>query len=420
MRNPSALAPDAVEDDDVTLEADSIGKRGQQAKRNAVNIDGYQSDSSNEGFDARADAKAKASKRAEKSKDEEQDDMFADMDEGFADGDEDEAKDGKRKKKNVRFLDANDIEGQADYSKTGGHVSMRQSTAEDYQDRDLEDAASQSSSSESEVGDEARAALDEELDEEVGAGAKKKHAPRLDAFNLNAEQEGGRFDEQYNYVRQTADPNAVYDTWMEGVSKREMRRAREAHDKREQERREKIKEDDAKDSADILKSLISNMEIGETVLEALARLGKGREKKKPKWQSKTKRQKQVEMDVDREPAEEDPAEQQRKEAVEAITDAADLLLSRGEAEIYDRDRELLVRRYQQETGEEWKDPEEDAQEDDDEQWEYRWPGAEEVHGPYNSANMEAWSNAGYFGAGVEFRIAGDETVQWSSSAPFLK
>src|SRR5271155_5753265 len=58
VRNPSALAPDALEDDAI-LDADVIGSRGQQVRRNAVNIDGYDSDSDNGGFNARANAKAR-------------------------------------------------------------------------------------------------------------------------------------------------------------------------------------------------------------------------------------------------------------------------------------------------------------------------------------------------------------------------
>ena len=417
MRNPSALAPDAVDTDDVTLETDSIGRRGQQAKRNAVNIDGYGSDSSNEGFKARADAKAKTT---QKSKDEEQDDMFAELE--APDGDDEEGADGKAKKKNVRFLDAAEIEGQAEYSTGGGHVSFDPAATEEYNPDErgfarYEKERAHDSSSESDVGDETRAGLDAELDEELGAGGKKKHAPKLDAFNLRDEQEGGKFDEQGNYVRQAVDPDAVHDVWLEGVSKREMRRAKEAHAKREAERREKDRADDAKETADVLRNLIANMEIGETILEALARLGKGREKKKPKWQNQTKRKRQIEMDVD-EPAEEDPAEKQRREAVEAITDAADLLLSRGEAEIYDTDRELLIRRYRQETGEDWEDPEDGEEEEDGRRWEYRWSGAEEVHGPYDRATMRAWSNAGYFGAGVEFRVVGDQGGKWSATEGF--
>src|SRR5882757_2461345 len=78
LRNPSALAPDELEDDAI-LDADEIGRRGQGVRRNAVNLDGYQSDSENEGFDARVEAKAKAKRRQQKEQGGgDDDDMFAD------------------------------------------------------------------------------------------------------------------------------------------------------------------------------------------------------------------------------------------------------------------------------------------------------------------------------------------------------
>ncbi|KAL8636588.1 MAG: hypothetical protein Q9228_006031 [Teloschistes exilis] len=439
VRNPSALAPDAPEEDAV-LEADEIGKRGQQTKRNAVNIDGYESDSSNEGFTARADAKAKDAEKSGKggagSKEEEDNDMFADLEEDQKDGDEDEelAGEGKKQKKNVRFLEEDEIEGQVAGSKSGGHVSadfslngrgpagQRNGRRKD-QDREVE------SSSESDVGDEERADVGEDIDEEIGAGGKKEHAPKLDAFNMKSEQEEGRFDAQGNYVRKAADPDAVHDSWLEGVSKKDMKKAKEAADKRDEERRQKNIEADSIVTSDILKTLIPQLEKGETVLEALARLGRGKEKKKPKWQTKHKDKRNGEdaMDVDVEKAPEDPAETRRKNAVEAITDAADRLLTRGQVEVYDTEREMLVRQYSRDTGEAWVDsPSEESEVDgvhdvqEKRQWEYRWMDGRDggqVNGPYDGPMMVAWNDAGYFGEGVEFRRA--DGGDWSRSVDFI-
>ena len=71
------------------------------------------------------------------------------------------------------------------------------------------------------------------------------------------------------------------------------------------------------------------------MLESLARLGRGKEKRKPKWQNKNKRKGDDAMDVDHDKAPEDPAETRRREAVETITGAADQLLTRGQTDIYD-------------------------------------------------------------------------------------
>lgn len=450
VRNPSALAPDALEEDAV-LEADEIGKRGQQTKRSAVNIDGYDSDSSNEGFDARADAKAKGAGKngtvGPGSRKEEENDMFADLDEDLGDGDEDEeiAAEGKKKKKNVRFLDVEEIEGQVAGSKSGGHVSADFSLngvgggLNGNGGRMARDKGTESSS-ESDVEEEERADLMGQVDEEVGAGGKKEHAPRLDAFNMKSEQEEGRFDDQGNFVRKAADPDAVHDSWLEGVSKKEMKKAKEAADKRDEERRQKIIEDDAVLTSDVLKSLIPYLERGETVLEALARLGRAKDKKKPKWQNKNKRKRNAEhdgtMDVDAagndKPDEEAAAaETRRREAVEGITGAADQLLGRGQPEIYDAERESLIRMYARETGEDWVDvrpavastaPDDNGPLGDSRQWEYRWSDARdggESHGPYDGPTMVSWSEAGYFGDGVEFRRVGQGGGAWSRSVDFI-
>ena len=293
VRNPSALAPDAPEEDAV-LEADVIGGSGAGIKRNAVNLDGYDSDSDNEGFDARAEERGKQRKGEvnlfqqlesyengsgaknganAKSEMEEDADMFADMDEEFADGDEDEdtIRTG-RKDKTVTFLEEDEIEGQVANSKSGGHISSN--FALDPKGKLSSHAMDDRESSDDEE-DAALAAQEEDIDEEVGAGGLKRNAPKVDAFNMKAEQEEGRFDAAGNFVRKAADPDAVHDSWLEGVSKKDMKKAAEAHEKREAERRQKRLEDDAMLTSDILRTLILRLEKGESVLEALARLGKG-------------------------------------------------------------------------------------------------------------------------------------------------
>ena len=432
LRNPSALAPDAPEDD-VTLDADVIGSRGQQVRRNAVNIDGYDSDSDNEGFDGKAAARARA--REDHSKAEEVGDMFVDLEDEFKDGDNSEGdvtQQGVGKKKAVRFLEADEIEGQVLNSKSGGHVSanFHASRSANGIARGLEQSHAETqeieSSSESEVDDETRAATGEKIDDELGAGAKKKHAPKLDAFNMRNEQDEGRFDDQGNFVRKAADPDAVHDSWLEGLSKKDMRKAKEAADKREEERRRADLQKDSVLTSDALKTLIPLLDKGETVLEALARLGKGREKK-PRWQTKNKNRRKQDSEMkDAELEEDDQAETTRKAAVESITEAADLILGRDHPEIYDAERELLMRLYRRETGEEWADGavQEEEKFDRDPRpnmWEYRWSDARDggqIHGPYEGSMMEQWNDAGYFGVGVEFKRAG-VPGEWSQVVDFL-
>ncbi|KIW92949.1 uncharacterized protein Z519_06798 [Cladophialophora bantiana CBS 173.52] len=425
VRNPSALAPDALEEDAI-LEADVIGTRGQQVKRGAVNIDGYESDSDNDNFEARADRKAKANARAEKSKVEDENDMFADLEEDFRDDSDGGAGRRSGKKKAVRFIDEDEIEGQIQSSKSGGHVSADFSLNGRGKGKAKEEDDEVESSSESEVDDETRASTGE-LDPELGAGSKKSHAPKLDAFNMRTEQEEGRFDDQGNYVRKAADPDAIHDIWLEGMSKKEMKRAREAADKREEERRKRDLEEDAKSTGDVLAELISLLERGETVLEALARLAKAKDKK-PKRQPRSKHKKQN-GELEGHPTADETAEKARKAKVEKISGAAAILLGRGQAEVYDTERELLIRQYRRETGNDWNNPpqpedlDSHAHADDSmvQLWEYRWTDARDggaINGPFDGPTMKQWNDAGYFGEGVEFRKKHGGGGDWTRVAEF--
>ncbi|KAF7879878.1 uncharacterized protein EAF02_008048 [Botrytis sinoallii] len=444
LRNPSALVADEPEEDAV-LDADVIGSRGTGTKRGAVNIDGYDSDSDNEGFDARADERAKGKKGevnlAEaldgyskekpgatngKTDMEEDADMFADLEDEFADGDEDESELKARKKgKEVRFLKEDEIEGQVLGSKSGGHVSGN--FALDPKGKLSTHAMDDQESSDDEE-DAVLAAQEEDVDEEVGAGGLKRNAPKVDAFNMKAEQEEGKFDANGNFVRNAADRDAVHDTWLEGISKKDMKKAAEAHEKREEERRQKRLEDDAMLLSDILRTLILRLDKAETVLEALARLGKSQVKTKkiPKWKLKKQTQKDDSMDVDAEKIE-DPEQTRIRDAINAITGAADQLLIRGQMDVYEQEREMLIRQYRRETGEDWEEPSEEVAMNEEngpaptKMWEYRWTDGRDgaaKQGPFDGPTMVAWQDAGYFGEGVEFKRVGQED-NWSRVADFV-
>ncbi|KAL4797422.1 hypothetical protein BDV19DRAFT_45238 [Aspergillus venezuelensis] len=410
LRNPSTLAPDAI-DDDAVLDADEIGRRGQQVRRKAVNLDGYESDSDNEGFDARTSKKAKQEEAKQEADD---DDMFAELQEDFGEEEVDGDTALHKNKKNVRFLRDDEIEGQVASSKSGRTLRVDLSQGGDQVNIDEDD-------SESDIAEEDRAKVETGIDEELGAGSNKKHAPLLDAFNMRTEQEEGRFDEQGNYVRKAADPDAVHDSWLEGVSKKDIRLAKEAADKRETERKEKDRATDSILTSDALKSLIMQLQRGETALDALARIGKGAPKK-PKWRTKKNKKKGDEYT---DMAEDDPRETARKQAIETVTEAADILMARGQPEIYDTEREILTRQYRRETGEDWVDPPQDGDavtgDDGPAMWEYRWYDARDggdIHGPYDGPTMESWKGAGYFGEGVEFKKVGD-TGDWNSNVNFV-
>ncbi|CZR38617.1 uncharacterized protein FPRO_06192 [Fusarium proliferatum ET1] len=424
VRNPSTLAPDAREEDAI-LDADVIGVSG-ATKRGAVNIDGYDSDSDNETFNARAENRKRGkvdllaqldnydatnpdpAAPGTAAGDDDDDDMFAADDAG---GEKEVPEEGDfdkngRKKDRVRFLDADKIEGVENTSRDKGGIRLDDESSDDEADVDL-------------------AIQEEGIDEEVGAGGLKKNAPKVEAFNLKQEMEEGQFDQDGNYVRKGGDPDAVHDNWLEGLSKKEMRKAAAAHEKREAEARKQRLEDDEVLVSDLLKTLILNLERAETPLEALARLGKKQTKPKkiPKWKLKKMNKGAEGMEVDGGENIEDVEQKKIKASIDAITEAADKLLSRDHEEIYEQERELLVREYRKETGEDWVEPEA-SQTNQDEQaavkpgtmWEFRWidgRDGNDSQGPYDGATMKAWKDAGYFPEGaVEFRAV-KEGHEWS-------
>lgn len=431
VRNPSTLAPDAREDDAI-LDADVIGGSA-ATKRGAVNLDGYDSDSDNETFNARAesrkrgnvnileqldnyDATSSGAAPGAAAGDDDDDDMFAADDdepkEAPEDGDFD--KNGRKKDK-VRFLDDDQIVGQEQASRDKDQIRIdNEASSDDEEDVDL-------------------AIQEEGVDEEVGAGGLKKNAPKVEAFNLKQEMEEGQFDQDGNYVRKGGDPDAVHDSWLEGLSKKEMKKAAAAHEKREAEARKRRLDEDEVLVSDLLKTLILNLDRTETPLEALARLGKKQTKPKkiPKWKLKKMNKGAEGMDVDGGADSQDAEQQRIKASINAITDAADKLLSRDHEEIYDQERELLVREYRRETGEDWVEPEA-AEADRDQEgegegqetavkpgtmWEFRWVDGRDggaSQGPYDGATMKAWQDAGYFPEdAVEFRVV-EEGREWRS------
>lgn len=379
-RNPSTLAAEEDEEDAV-LDIDEIGKRGRHTKRKAVQIEGYDSDSDQDNFNARAAAKAKADKEAQTGGDI---DMFADAAKDGEDEDVENISHRKKKDKEVRFLNEDEIEGQEQNSKAGGHVGS-------IADPDEDEAESSSESGD----DEDRDHVPESLDKELGAGAKKKHAPRLDAFNMRNESEEGRFDEHGNFVRKAADPDAKYDEWLVGISKKDMKKAAEAKAKREEENRKKAMAADAVLTSEHLKTVLTHVRKGETPAEAFARLQEGR------------------LGIQRRPS--TSANQNTAnltQVIDELSEAITQLIGRGQTNAFEDERERFARRYKEETGDDWID--------DPEQWEFRWATDSEgkVYGPHSSEEMQAWKDEYYFDDyAAQFRRVGDE--KWSWKAEFL-
>lgn len=209
---------------------DAMHKRKRQVKN-----EGYDSDSSDDGEGV------VLSRRKGAEGEDEEEDMFA---VGEKEEKEKEEQGGKKKEE---FLRLGDIEGQEFENKSG-------SESEDSSD-------------------------DEEPEDEDDAERRKKAGMgfELSSFNMREEMEEGKFSADGTYVR-SFDPHGVHDKWMDGVDEKEMKmaRRRKRHQDRLQKEKQKAEEKELEESGGksaMELQLVGMLKKGETIMEALQRLG---------------------------------------------------------------------------------------------------------------------------------------------------
>jgi CD2 antigen cytoplasmic tail-binding protein 2 len=290
----------------------------------------------------------------------------ADLDDMFADDTPEDSKATGDKKKKTRFLSMNEIEGQEMSSR--GHDSDSEGEGE----------------------------------------------PKIMAFNMKEDLEEGEFDEEGNYIRNKVDPNAFHDKWLQGLSKRDIAKAKAAQEK--QERTEQLKEADVlsnvpQDKTGVFRALIDLLQPGENVRDALVRLG-GSAKKIPAWKAKKMQQKNG-------AATEPTAEEVEKLAIiDRITALADQMMALGDFGIYDETYEAMLRHLRRSGSVpvDWIPGETKGV-----TWEYRWAGsgdAGEVYGPFSSTQMQEWQAQGFFSNGIEAKKVGSEDAFTAVSENF--
>ncbi|KAH9854229.1 hypothetical protein C2E23DRAFT_727171 [Lenzites betulinus] len=354
------------EEVDAQLENPSARRKGR------VNTEGYESDSSDDGEGVVNSRKPGAAP-------DEDEDMFA-----MGEKEEKEEKENGKKKKE-EFLRLGDIEGQEFADGSGG-----EDESEDEEPEDEDDAIRRS---------------------KAGMGFE------LSSFNMREEMEEGKFASDGTYVR-TFDPHAVHDRWMEGMDEKEIKKARKQH--RAQERLQKqlqeaeereLQELGGKDH--IEQQLVGMLKKGETVLEALQRLGQKAKKNAPAAKKRPNNKTKSDpvagaMDVDAVP--------KALSEIDEITHYASTLLSLGDTDIYSKTYEELVRavRASGKVDANWIPPSADVK------YEYKWDVPEagqagEVFGPFGEEDMRAWYGAAYFGPSgekVKVRKVGGEWGSW--------
>ena len=240
-----------------------------RSRKQLKDQDGYGSDSSND------EEGVVPSRRADAKEDEDDDvDMFAD------DVEEKEKVKGKGKEK--EFMDLNDITGQE--------------FGQDEEENEGYDSEAE------------RQRRKEGLDGDMGID--------IIPFNMKAEMEEGRFTaDGETYIANDKDPNEKHDVWLEGMDDDAILKAREAHKERErlervrEEREEKGLEGGKGEQDKLMRIAVDLMERGETVLEALQRLGKEVEDKRKREEAGAKKKTWAEKQKERKAAAAQEAQQ---------------------------------------------------------------------------------------------------------------
>ncbi|KAG4303070.1 hypothetical protein PCANB_000664 [Pneumocystis canis] len=289
-------------------------------------------------------------------------------------------------KKTVRFMELHEIEGQDFTSKQEFKDIIDENEEEDDEN-------------------------DEIFDPELGASGRKKNPPKIEAFNMKVDFEEGKFDEDGNYIRNAPDLNSKHDIWLKGIKRADILKAKQAMEKKEQEERIRLQTEKEWTLESMYESLLELLEVGETVIEALQRLGGGLEQTR-RWTTKNRKNVQVKMNDEK-----SKEIQKRYKDIEKMTELADKLMQRGYSEIYDLTKEAIAREYQKETGKVWKNPKKEYKEP---KYEYKWEGKDEIYGPYERSQIKSWYDQGFFTEQkIEIRKEGDQIFQTLEDLGFI-
>ncbi|PWN33804.1 uncharacterized protein FA14DRAFT_65461 [Meira miltonrushii] len=407
-------------------------KRLQQGRKGRVVTDGYDSEDSSgdEGSDAEELDQVK-----DDDKEEEDEDMF-NLDQAPGSGDEDAKSKGNKKK----YLELNDIEGQ-EFSDDESGKDKEEGDAE----FELEDDEEEGEGQDAEAGDE-NLHDPEAVVRPLKKSGKKGKGPeskemgfQIEKFNMKNEMATGRFDEEGNYIENAKDPHAEHDKWLSGnYNRKNIKAAKEAQERRMQEA--KMKEE-RREFADLDEDeckmyLVGYMLKGESVLEALQRLG-AQQKKKSKAGKKTKA-KEAEMVVD------NSEDLERVKAdLNKITALASELMSRfGLVNVYEATYESLLRDVQRSglvrsTWDPAAEKSNGAGKDASGTiaYVYKWSPAylkamseqsgqetdpetaKQTFGPFNVTDLLSWKKGGYFGDDgerIQLQPEGQNDSEWSS------
>ncbi|ORY34665.1 hypothetical protein BCR39DRAFT_585630 [Naematelia encephala] len=411
--SPAAESSNSLEGDDNAYLEDDLPESSSRIKsrerRKVKDTDGYGSDSSN-------DEEGVVPSRRPGGKEEEEEDV--DM---FADDVPVVEEKGKSKGKEKEFMDLDEIEGQ------------------EFDRPPNERDASDDSDLEERVASNKAKGFDEELGTEITP------------FNMKNEMEEGRFTADGEaFVANERDPNEKHDMWLDDLDKEEIKKARKAHREREKIERERQEKEanlagGKEREHELMREAVKLMERGETVLEALQRLGKDAEEKRKKDEAGGKKKSWAERQKERKAAmavDENSDPLHTSNPFVNLSNIVSALTSVGHLDVYSLSKESLQRMLpaQSQSQPQSRPPTNGSSSSsappkpiNNSQFQYRFslayvrslpesqrPVEREIFGPFSAQQLSAWKSTGFFGPAcenVELRkvpSAGEELGEWGA------
>ncbi|XP_012270584.1 CD2 antigen cytoplasmic tail-binding protein 2 homolog [Orussus abietinus] len=266
------------------------------------------------------------------------------------------------------------------------------------------------------------------------------------AFNMKEELEEGHFDKDGHYLWNKE--KEIRDNWLDNIDwvqikeRKKTKTVDESKGLADSDSEEEEK-DIVFDPTPLYKQILEYLKPGETVSQALCRLGKG--KKKMSSADRWKKKKEVVTSAE---------EDEKSAQIIKLTELANELLTRtGNMDIYQENFELIKKKIQQSekqshpskqeaeldmyaddfdvkekaklgetdnssktTETEEMNTEKTGDVDSEVTWQLKWSQQEEaeVLGPYSSKQMQLWAKKGYFKTGAWVRRTGQEGQFYSA------
>lgn len=240
---------------------------------------------------------------------------------------------------------------------------------------------------------------------------------KITQFNLKEEMEEGRFDENQNFIRYESedDDTKAQDSWLEGVKKKDIEKAKRSHELQEMALKKDEKIIDPEHIPGMVLELINLLSLGDSGEDVCKRLNV--EKRELLKKTKKKGLGHVSED-DRKKAKE-----LEDRILRILTLSDDLETHLELRRVFSLTREELTRYYQKKWGKiegSKKRRFDEAQKEDlsGKVWEFKWIGKDKIYGPYTTKEILDWKNT-YFKGKVMVKHVDGQFVhidEWSGSS----